>query len=202
MTTAASAPPPDEPARRSVTRLASILLDGVLTLAAVGGALCAVLVVLTLVFDVGLTLVRPGSMNPAIPENSVAVVREVSPSAVGAGDVVTVDRAGSLPVVHRVTSVESLYNGQWQLTLQGEANPAPAPDAYTVSTVRIVLFSVPGLARPIAALGSPYVLGGIMLAVAAVASWALWPRKSRDHESPAQSSADAQPASGPGPLSG
>lgn len=153
------------------------VMNAVLNLAAVGGAICIVLVILAVVFDITLILFRTGSMDPAIPQGSLAVVREVPASDVEVGEVVTVDREGDLPITHRVTSLEQLEDGQWQLTMKGDANATPDPAPYTVTTVRTVMFSVPHLAKPVAALNSPWVLGGVTLAVAALVVWALWPRR-------------------------
>lgn len=153
------------------------LLNGLLNLAAVGGALCIVLVILAVVFDISLILFRTGSMDPAIPQGSLAVVQEIPASDIEVGDVATVDRDGALPITHRVTSTQKMPDGTWQITMKGDANDTPDPQPYTVTTVREVLLSVPGLARPVAALNSPYVLGGVTLAVSVLVVWALWPRQ-------------------------
>lgn len=165
---------PDRPRRNLISRLLNVILN----LAAVGGAVCIALVILAVVFDISLMLFRTGSMAPDIPQGSVAVVREIPASQIEVGDVVTVDREQALPITHRVTSAEQLPDGQWQITMKGDANEAPDPAPYTVTEVREVLFSIPGLAQPVAALNSPYVLGGITLAVSALVVWALWPRRS------------------------
>ncbi|MFC7464345.1 signal peptidase I [Brachybacterium sp. GCM10030252] len=167
------AAPGSDVGRRSLTDRA---LNAVLNLAAAGGALCIVLVVLAVVFDISLILFRTGSMEPAIPQGSLAVVREVPASEVGVGDVVTVERGERLPITHRVTSIEPAADARWEITMQGDANPGPDPAPYSVTTVRLVLFSIPGLARPVAALNSPWMLGGVTLAVSALVVWALWPR--------------------------
>lgn len=152
------------------------LLNAVLNLAAVGGAICIALVILAVVFDISLILFSTGSMAPTIPQGSLAVVREVPAAQTEVGDVVTVDREDDLPITHRVTSAQQLPDGLTQLTMKGDANEAEDPAPYSVTEVREVLFSIPGLAKPVAALNSPYVLGGITLAVSALVVWALWPR--------------------------
>lgn len=183
MNTAAD-PSQTAPARAGRPRrgLLGHLLNGILNLAAVGGALCIALVILAVVFDISLILFRTGSMTPAIPQGSLAVVKEIPASEIEIGDVVTVDRADALPVTHRVTSVTDLPDDQRQITMKGDANDAADPAPYTVTEVREVLFSLPGLAKPVAALNSPYVLGGVTLAVSALVVWALWPRKRPDAE--------------------
>lgn len=168
---------PEAPAVRPRRGPLAHLLNAILNLAAVGGAICIILVILALVFDISLILFRTGSMDPSIPQGSLAVVREVPASEVAVGDVVTIDREDSLPVTHRITSLEETAEGTWEITMKGDANESEDPAPYTVSTVRRVLFSIPGLAKPVAALNSPYVLGGITLAVSALVVWALWPRR-------------------------
>jgi signal peptidase len=64
--------------------------------------------------------------------------------------------------------------------MKGDANPVEDPAPYTVSSVRTVLWSAPGLARWVAAASSPFVLGGVTLAVAGLVTWALWPRNEQD----------------------
>ena len=63
------------------------------------------------------------------------------------------------------------------VTLRGDANQADDPAPYTVSHVRIVLFSLPGLAYAVVAVSHPAVLGGVTLGSAALVTWAFWPRK-------------------------
>ncbi|MGP5717784.1 signal peptidase I [Brachybacterium tyrofermentans] len=168
---------PEAPAKRPRRGPLAHLLNATLNLAAVGGAICIILVILALVFDISLILFRTGSMDPAIPQGSLAVVQEVPASEVEVGDVVTIDREDSLPITHRITSLHKTPDGSWEITMKGDANESEDPAPYTVSTVREVLFSIPGLAKPVAALNSPYVLGGITLAVSALVVWALWPRR-------------------------
>lgn len=155
----------------------SFVLARVLDLAAVGGAICIVLVLLAVLLHITLILFRTGSMAPAIPQGSVAVVRETPATDVEIGDVVTVDRPGDAPVSHRVVRVEPHGGESVELTLRGDANPGPDPRPYEVTTVRLVLFHIPGLAPFIAGLGRPPVMIGVTLAVAALVVWALWPRK-------------------------
>ncbi|HEY1105973.1 MAG TPA: S26 family signal peptidase, partial [Agromyces sp.] len=95
-----------------------------LTLAAVAGALCLVLVVAAGVFQVGIVLFRTGSMGPTIPAGSAALVREVPASSLAVGDVVTVDRPGRLPVTHRIVAIDDGSGPELRrLTLRGDANP-------------------------------------------------------------------------------
>ncbi|MFD6770939.1 hypothetical protein ACFWC6_32495, partial [Micromonospora chalcea] len=79
--------------------------DLALTLLAVGGTVCVVLVPLAFFFDISLILFKTGSMSPTIPAGSLAVVREIPASEVEVGDVVTVDRTPLPPITHRVVQI-------------------------------------------------------------------------------------------------
>ena len=166
--------------RRSV---ASVVGSTLLNLAAVGGVICIVLVILAYCFDITLIMFKTGSMSPTIPTCSLALVREIPASDISVGDVVTVDRAGKLPVTHRVTSVDDGAAGaagpQRTITMQGDANLSEDPEPYTVSTVRIVLASVPGLAAVVIWFSNPWVLGGLTLSCSVLVMWAFWPRSDR-----------------------
>ncbi|WP_431805467.1 signal peptidase I [Microbacterium paraoxydans] len=177
------AQPRTEPGDRGPSRrpgAVRALGDALLWLAAAAGVVCIVLVLLAATAQITLILFRTGSMSPTIPAGSVAVVQRVPASAVEVGDVVTVDRPGDLPVTHRVTSVQQGSTAEERvLTLRGDANAADDPFPYAVTSVRTVLFAVPGLATVIVALGHPVVLGGLTVAATALVVWAFWPRSPR-----------------------
>lgn len=157
-----------------------MLGDALLWLAAVGGAICVVLVVLAYAFDITLIMFRTGSMSPAIPAGSVAVVQRVPASDITVGDVVTVDRPDELPVTHRVRTVSpGASASERTITMRGDANEQDDPFPYEVTSVRRVLFAVPGGAVIIVAFANPYVLGGITLTAAVLVGWAFWPREGR-----------------------
>lgn len=163
--------------RRSV---ASTVGGTLLNLAAIGGVVCIVLVILAYCFNVTLIMFKTGSMSPTIPTGSLALVREVPASDITIGDVVTVDRAGQLPVTHRVTSVSPAGGGEQRIvTLKGDANLSEDPEPYVVSTVRIVLASVPGLAYVVIWFSNPWVLAGLTLGCSVLVMWAFWPRSDR-----------------------
>lgn len=162
----------------SVTRgVGWAVRETLLTLAAALGALCIVLVILAQFAHVTLILFSTGSMSPTIPAGSVALVRQIPASEIAIGDVMTIDRAGQLPVTHRVTSVAAGPTpAERTITMRGDANDAEDPAPYVVTQGRIVLGSVPGLAHVIVWLSSPWVLGGLTLSAAALVMWAFWPR--------------------------
>ena len=159
--------------------LAVVLRGWLLNAAAALGAVCILLVLAAWLFQVSIILFKTGSMAPGIPAGSAAVVREVPAEQLRPGDVVTVDRPGRLPVTHRVVSAEPAADGRTSLVLRGDANAQDDPAPYVVSTGRIVLASVPGIAPLFVAWSHPLVLGGMTLAVAALVAWVLWPSRVR-----------------------
>ncbi|WP_407360084.1 signal peptidase I [Microbacterium sp. LBN7] len=166
--------PVGRPSRRGPGRPIGDLL---LWIAAAGGVICIVLVVLAFTAQITLIMFRTGSMSPTIPAGSVSIVQRIPAGEIEIGDVVTVDRPGELPVTHRVTSIEPGASAQERvITMRGDANASEDPFPYTVTSVRIVLFSVPGIALLVAGMGSPIVLGGLTLAATALVVWAFWPR--------------------------
>ncbi|WP_324014093.1 signal peptidase I [Microbacterium sp. JZ37] len=162
---------------------ARFLGDVLLTLAALAGTVCIVLVVLAYLFDITLIMFRTGSMAPTIPSGSVAVVQRVPAASLDVGDVVTVDREGQLPVTHRITSIDPGASADERvITMRGDANEQDDVAPYAITTARIVLFSVPGIAPLIASFGDPRVLGGLSIGAALLVGWAFWPRRADDTE--------------------
>lgn len=170
-------------ARAAGRTAASVVRSVLLNLAAIAGGICIVLVILAFAFHITLIMFRTGSMSPSIPTGSVAVVHRIPASEAKVGQIVTVDRQGELPVTHRIVTTTPGPNGTTTLTLKGDANSAPDPVSYQVTTVRKVLASAPGLAYFIVWLDSPLVIGGLTLAVAALVTWVLWPRQRRSQTS-------------------
>ncbi|WP_050722561.1 signal peptidase I [Microbacterium sp. GCS4] len=177
----ATASAPAMPRRgRGIGRM---LGDVLLWIAALGGVVCIVLVILAFTAHITLIMFSTGSMSPTIPAGSVAVVQRVPAAEVEVGDVVTVDRAGELPITHRVTSISGgESSAERVITMRGDANAADDPFPYSVTSVRIVLFSVPGIATVIAGMGNPLVLGGLTAAATVLVVWAFWPRSPRRGE--------------------
>lgn len=156
---------------------AKAVADVLLWIAAIGGVICIVLVILAYTAGITLIMFKTGSMSPTIPAGSVAVVQRIPASEIEIGDVITVDRAGDLPVTHRVTSIgDGSSEAERVITMKGDANAVEDPAPYTVTSGRIVLFSVPGIATVIVGMGNPFVLGGITIAAAVLVVWAFWPR--------------------------
>jgi signal peptidase len=117
-------------------------------------------------------------MTPTIPTGSLAVVEKIPASEIHIGDVVTVDRGTLLPITHRVISIKdgsADAAGSRQIRMKGDANPVADPEPYVVTTVRRVIFSVPGLAYPLVTISNPLVMGGITLGAAGLITWTFWP---------------------------
>ncbi|WP_199732165.1 S26 family signal peptidase [Cellulomonas triticagri] len=149
-----------------------------LTLAALFGAVCLVMVVLVATLDLGVIVFRTGSMSPTIPTGAAALVRSLPADQVEVGDVVTVPSpvGGTLPVTHRVIAVEPQADGTTRLRLRGDANEAEDPFPYDVTEVRRVVASAPGVGFALVRLGDPKAMAGITVGIAALVGWALWPR--------------------------
>lgn len=151
--------------------------DLLLNVAAAGGLLCIVLVILAFTMNITLIMFKTGSMAPTIPAGSVALVQEIPASSIEVGDVLTVDRAGKLPVTHRVTSINPPGPADSRtFTMRGDANTLEDAEPYTAANVRIVRGHVPELAAIIVWFSHPAVLGAITLAASALVTWAFWPR--------------------------
>jgi signal peptidase len=131
---------------------------------------------MALVLQLSLIMFKTGSMSPGIPAGSLALVREIPAAEARVGDVVTVERPGQLPVTHRVVSSTAGPGSLTTLVLKGDANAAVDPAPYRVASVRVVVWSTPGLARVVVWLGDPRVLGAVTLGVASLVTWAFWPR--------------------------
>lgn len=172
------APAAVAPPRR--VRPGRVIADVLLWIAAAGGVVCIVLVVLAFTAQITLIMFSTGSMSPTITAGSVAVVQRVPAADIAIGDIVTVDRVDELPITHRVTSVEPGASADERIiTMRGDANAEEDPFPYTVTSVRIVLFSIPGIATVIVGMGNPYVLGVLTLAATTLVVWAFWPRAER-----------------------
>jgi signal peptidase I len=130
------------------------------------GTISIVAAASAVVLDVKPLVFRSGSMAPAIDAGSLALARDVPATDVRVGDVVSVVGADGVRVTHRVVSTGST-DGATSLTLKGDANPVPDPQAYVVQRADRVVWSVPVAGRVVATLGSPAGTFGIGALVAA-----------------------------------
>ncbi len=181
---------------KGASRVARAGGETALTALAALGAVSVLLLVLAFAFEITLILFRTGSMEPTIPAGSVALVRRIPAAEVEIGDVVTVDRPGKPPVTHRVTGIAPGESPDQRLiSLKGDANPTGDGAPYAVSSVRIVLGSVPGLAQVVVWFWNPLVLAGMTIAASALVGWALWPQVTgRRYVQEVEHSADTQRA--------
>ncbi|MFI7024359.1 signal peptidase I [Micromonospora sp. NPDC049900] len=171
--------------------------DLVLTLLAVGGTVCVVLVPLAFFFDISLILFKTGSMSPSIPAGSLAVVREIPASEVAVGDVVTVDRTPLAPITHRVVEIADGGGSTRLLTMRGDANESNDAAPYAVAHVRRVEWSAPRLGYAVRTVSNVYAMSAITIGTAAIVTWAFWPRGEprppARHRRPGRSGPDGAP---------
>lgn len=110
-----------DPIRGVLVRLADI---GLWISAAIGLA-AAVASVVMFVSGMRPLVVTSGSMEPAIPVRSLAIVAPVDAASVGKGDVIAVRLSSGARVLHRVIDVRAVDGGRLAVTLKGDANEKP-----------------------------------------------------------------------------
>ncbi len=120
-----------------------LLRDLVLSLTALVGAVCLVLVIAGLAFGVHPLLFRSGSMSPAIDTGDLALARTVDATGLKRGDVVSVITASGQRVTHRVVGNTPQGGGLAQLQLKGDANKAPDSQVYDVRHAEKVFLRIP-----------------------------------------------------------
>ena len=91
-------------------------------------------------------IVLSGSMTPAMPAGSLAVVREVDPAQVAVGDVITYGHPADpqVLVTHRVVELRALEGGAPAFGTKGDANEEA--DSYLVPAESVTgkaLFAIP-----------------------------------------------------------
>jgi signal peptidase I len=174
------------PAVREVLKRCLITLAGLL-------GVIAILVTIAPFF--GWTVVRlaTGSMTPTFPTDSLLVTHTVPASQVVVGDIVTVQRAGELPITHRVVSVTALTSGDARLTLKGDDNRTADVKPYFVRSVGLVIGGVQWGGGIFAALRSTPGLAGLTVFATLIVLWAWWPSgsKSKPRTSAAETEASA-----------
>ncbi len=128
-----------------------------------------------------IVLFSTGSMAPTIPAGSAALVRLVPAAELKVGDVTTVQRQNALPITHRITGVQPMAGSTSArvITMRGDANDTDDPEPYVVSEARVVVASVPGVARYFSDLRDPRLMGLLTLVAGGLVTWAFWPRQAR-----------------------
>jgi signal peptidase len=156
-------------------RRAHLLKPIVVTTVGVLGLLVVALALLPLA---GWQVVRlaTGSMSPEYPPGSLLLAQQIPSARARVGDIVMVQRPGSLPVTHRVVSTTP-HGAATELVLKGDANPAADPVPYDVASVSRVVGGVPWGGQVVTAARSPWALGGLAVAASLLVLWAWWPRR-------------------------
>jgi signal peptidase len=147
-------------------RLARILGEIGLTLAALFGLLVTAITVTAARSGVQPMVIRSGSMEPTIGTGSMVLTRRIDASEIKVGDVVAVERPDRTTVTHRVVTVE-LNGDAAELTLKGDANKDPDPFPITARHAQRVMGEVPNLGRATAWLATAQ--GGFAMGCAATA---------------------------------
>lgn len=157
---------------RRLPRLVAHLL---LTASAVLGAACLLLALAAPLLHLRPLIFTSGSMSPTIPSGSLALARETPAADLAVGDVVTVPVQGTW-VTHRVVQIEH-RPGVALLQLRGDANDAPDPQVYRVSSAPRTFVHVAHAGRAVATLSSP--VGVVVLGVVVAHLWGILRRPPR-----------------------
>ena len=157
------------------------MLDALLVVCAVAGAVSVVWWILSVALGLGLVSFATGSMTPRYPVGSVAVSMPVALDAVRSGDVVTVQRGGGRPpITHRVVAIDVAPSGdRAAVRLKGDANQVEDPSPYAVTALRRVVLPLPPVADALRYTGSPVVIAAIGLLIVGAFAWAFWPERIR-----------------------
>ncbi|MCD4535092.1 signal peptidase I [Nocardioides sp. cx-169] len=115
-----------------------------LTVGAVLGVLCLLVVAASALFDVRPLVFESGSMSPTIQTGALAISHRVDAADLEAGDVVSVPTGAGERVTHRVVTV-TVRGDVASLALKGDANESADPRVYEVGHADRVLFDVPML---------------------------------------------------------
>lgn len=150
----ANADPSVEPRSRHLARRAG---GGALWATAVLGVLSVLGAIAATAFNVQPLVFRSGSMEPQISAGALALAQTMPAERAVAGDVVSVVDTDGRRVTHRVVSAmpSATVPDATELTLRGDANPAPDATPYRVEEVDLVLVDVPWLGHPVSWLSSP-----------------------------------------------
>jgi signal peptidase I len=131
------------------SRIVTIARETALSLAAVAGALCIVMLLLGIVVGVHPLVFQSGSMQPTISTGDLSLARTVAAKDLRIGDVVSVRQPKHERVTHRVVDVQGT-GATRQLTLKGDANRVIDPQVYDVATAERVMFTLPKMGYVVA----------------------------------------------------
>lgn len=171
---------------RTIARAAK---ETLLTALAIAGSVCIVAVLAGARLGISLIVFKTGSMSPEIEPGAIAVVREVPASTLEQGDIATVQREGSaLPVTHRVvaTHPDPADPAKVLLTMKGDANASEDPVRYKVQSAGKLVFAVPAVGYWVMHLQTPWIMGCLTVAMAALVTWTFWPKEIGPHPAGAE----------------
>ena len=175
---------------RALTRRAVEALFAAVVLSALG---LWVATLLAPVAGYGVFAVRSGSMHPALEVGDLVVTRQVDPSEIEAGDVITIGKDGRAVVTHRAVAIQPADDGP-VFTTRGDANATPDPVAARADQLRgRVEWRVPLLGFVLAMIAMP--VGVLALvSIAAALMTAAWLLDEDDEPSAADASPGLEPA--------
>ncbi len=148
----------------------------IVNIAAISGALVAVLALVAMFFGVRPLIFLTGSMSPHIRAGALALAAPVSGDQIEVGEVISTVRADGLRVTHRAVAIDEVQ-GEWHLRMQGDANMGPDTETYVVDeTTRRVFWHANGLGRVVGEMGGTWAI----LGAGGLAALALIPTKRDD----------------------
>lgn len=141
------------------------LRDVMLWIGAVLGVVCIAWTVAMFAFALTPLVFTSGSMSPEIKAGDLAFARTIDADQIHTGDIVSVENDKGVRITHRVVTVDPTDDGA-VLSLKGDANATPDAEAYNVTTVERVWFSVPKAGYVVNAVGSSIgmFIGGLFVA--------------------------------------
>ncbi len=142
------------------------LREAILWIGAALGMFCLVWTGVMFAFGLTPLVFTSGSMEPAIDAGDLAFATTVPAEDLERGDIVSVINDRGTRITHRVTKVDRQDDGDAILQLKGDANQSPDQQAYRVSEVERVGFSVPKAGYLVNVAGSPngMFVGGLVVA--------------------------------------
>lgn len=140
--------------RAASGRLAAGGRQVALTVGAVAGVLCLLVMVAGFALGVRPLVFLSGSMSPTIDTGALAIARSEPAADLRVGDIVSVPTPAGQRVTHRIVDVQHLEQVA-TLRLKGDANEAIDAAPYQVENADVVVFSIPGLGYLLNWLASP-----------------------------------------------
>lgn len=121
---------------------------------------------LVYIFDYSICYVLTGSMDPAIKEGEVILIKKVDPTTIQVGDIITYQSTQGMlagqNITHRVTAISN--QGQLLFTTKGDANSAQDNEAVTVEKIKgVYQQKMPFVQFFVTAISNPIVFGLIVV---------------------------------------